>query len=52
MADSTVATTVRSGSWRAITGYQWLVFVVVWLGWTLDAADFWAVLAGAAAGAP
>src|SRR5947207_2028075 len=40
MADSTVAATVRSGSWRAITGYQWLVFVVVWLGWTLDAADF------------
>ena len=40
MADSTVAATVRSGSWRAITGYQWLVFAVVWLGWTLDAADF------------
>src|SRR5438270_8417306 len=40
MADSTVAATLRSGSWRAITGYQWLVFVVVWLGWTLDAADF------------
>src|SRR5437763_5182841 len=39
MTDSTVAATVRSGSWRAITGYQWLVFVVVWLGWTLDAAD-------------
>jgi len=40
MVDSTVAATVRSGSWRAITGYQWLVFLVVWLGWTLDAADF------------
>ena len=40
MADSTVAATMRSGSWRAITGYQWLVFLVVWLGWTLDAADF------------
>src|SRR5438046_9874608 len=40
MADSTVAATLRSGSWRAITGYQWLVFLVVWLGWTLDAADF------------
>src|SRR5207253_2376946 len=40
MADSTVAATLRSGSWRAITGYQWLVFAVVWLGWTLDAADF------------
>src|SRR5438552_19072694 len=40
MADSTVAATLSSGTWRAITGYQWLVFVVVWLGWTLDAADF------------
>jgi MFS family permease len=28
------------GGWRAITRYQWLVFLVVWLGWTLDAADF------------
>jgi MFS family permease len=37
MADTT-ATDV--GGWRAITGYQWLVFLVVWLGWTLDAADF------------
>jgi MFS family permease len=25
---------------RAISRYQWLVFLVVWLGWTLDAADF------------
>ena len=25
---------------RAVTRYQWLVFFVVWLGWTLDAADF------------
>ena len=25
---------------RAVTRYQWLVFLVVWLGWTLDAADF------------
>ena len=40
MADSTLVATMRSGTWRAITGYQWLVFVVVWLGWTLDAADF------------
>jgi MFS family permease len=23
-----------------ITRYQWIVFFVVWLGWTLDAADF------------
>jgi MFS family permease len=25
---------------RAVSRYQWLVFLVVWLGWTLDAADF------------
>ena len=28
------------GGIRAISRYQWLVFLVVWLGWTLDAADF------------
>jgi MFS family permease len=28
------------GGLRAITRYQWLVFIVVWAGWTLDAADF------------
>lgn len=28
------------GGFGAITRYQWLVFAVVWLGWTLDAADF------------
>lgn len=28
------------GGLRAITRYQWLVFLVVWAGWTLDAADF------------
>ena len=37
MADTTA--TQLSG-WRAITPYQWLVFLVVWAGWTLDAADF------------
>jgi MFS family permease len=37
MADT--AATQLSG-WRAITPYQWLVFLVVWAGWTLDAADF------------
>src|SRR5580658_4272716 len=31
---------VRGAGWRAISRYQWLVFLVVWLGWTLDAADF------------
>ncbi|HWD60245.1 MAG TPA: MFS transporter [Stellaceae bacterium] len=30
----------RLEGWRAITPYQWLVFAVVWAGWTLDAADF------------
>ncbi len=35
----TSATAGLSG-WRAITPYQWLVFLVVWAGWTLDAADF------------
>ncbi|HEV2302956.1 MAG TPA: MFS transporter [Stellaceae bacterium] len=29
----------RAG-WRAVSRYQWIVFAVVWLGWTLDAADF------------
>ncbi|MBV8776867.1 MAG: MFS transporter, partial [Alphaproteobacteria bacterium] len=38
MADTTA--TDIGGGWRSITGYQWLVFLVVWLGWTLDAADF------------
>jgi len=28
------------GGWRAVSRQQWLVFLVVWLGWTLDAADF------------
>jgi MFS family permease len=30
----------RGGGLSAITKYQWLVFLVVWLGWTLDSADF------------
>src|SRR5258708_23922743 len=38
MADTSATATL--GGWRAITGYQWLVFLVVWAGWTLDAADF------------
>jgi MFS family permease len=38
MADSSAA--VGMTGWRAITPYQWLVFGVVWAGWTLDAADF------------
>ena len=34
------AAVAQLGGLRAISRYQWLVFVVVWLGWTLDAADF------------
>ena len=34
------AAVARPGGLRAISRYQWLVFLVVWLGWTLDAADF------------
>jgi MFS family permease len=30
----------RLGGFRAVSRYQWLVFLVVWAGWTLDAADF------------
>jgi MFS family permease len=39
MERSEVAVAPLSGL-RAIGRYQWLVFAVVWLGWTLDAADF------------
>jgi MFS family permease len=31
---------VQAGWVRSITRYQWLVFFVVWAGWSLDAADF------------
>jgi MFS family permease len=30
----------RLAGLRAVSRRQWLVFLVVWLGWTLDAADF------------
>jgi MFS family permease len=30
----------RLGGLRAVSRYQWLVFLVVWAGWSLDAADF------------
>ena len=34
-------TTATGWSWvREISRYQWMVFLVVWLGWTLDATDF------------
>src|SRR6202162_95566 len=39
MARSSAAT-MPLGGLRAVSRYQWLVFFVVWLGWTLDAADF------------
>src|SRR5271155_4456635 len=31
---------VQATGFRAVTRYQWLVFLVVWLRWDLDAADF------------
>jgi MFS family permease len=34
------AAVAQLGGLRAISRYQWLVFIIVWLGWTLDAADF------------
>ena len=36
----TTAPGVQTGWVRSITRYQWLVFFVVWAGWSLDAADF------------
>jgi MFS family permease len=36
----TTAPGVQHGWIRGITRYQWLVFFVVWAGWSLDAADF------------
>ena len=38
--DRSGAAVVRLGGLRAVSRYQWLVFLVVWAGWTLDAADF------------
>ena len=38
--DRSGAAVAQVGGLRAISRYQWLVFVIVWLGWTLDAADF------------
>jgi len=36
----TTAPEAQAGWVRGITRYQWLVFFVVWAGWSLDAADF------------
>ena len=34
-------TTAAGWSWvRDITRYQWMVFLIAWLGWSLDNADF------------
>ena len=38
--DNSGAAVATVGGLRAVSRYQWLVFLVVWLGWTLDAADF------------
>ncbi len=38
--DKSGAAVAQFGGLRAVSRYQWLVFLVVWLGWTLDAADF------------
>ena len=38
--DRTAVAGGRVGGLGAISRYQWTVFIVVWLGWTLDAADF------------
>jgi MFS family permease len=38
--DKSGVAVVPFGGLRAVSRYQWLVFLVVWLGWTLDAADF------------
>ncbi len=38
--DKSGVAVAQFGGLRAVSRYQWLVFLVVWLGWTLDAADF------------
>src|SRR6516225_4661600 len=38
--DNTGTMVATIGGLRAVSRYQWLVFLVVWAGWTLDAADF------------
>jgi MFS family permease len=40
MAEIGTAAAGTQGWLRGITRYQWLVFFVVWAGWSLDAADF------------
>jgi MFS family permease len=40
MSDETQTITGWVAGLRTVNRYQWFVFLVVWLGWTLDAADF------------
>jgi MFS family permease len=40
MNNGSGAVGARLGGLQSVSRYQWLVFLVVWLGWTLDAADF------------
>jgi MFS family permease len=38
--EEAVGARARTGGISTLSRYQWLVFLVVWLGWTLDSADF------------
>jgi MFS family permease len=38
--EEAVGARARTGGIGSLSRYQWLVFFVVWLGWTLDSADF------------
>jgi MFS family permease len=40
MGDTTQTATGPLSFVRTFTRYQWMVFLVVWLGWTLDGTDF------------
>jgi MFS family permease len=40
MSDRTGVAPQSFGGLRSVSRYQWFVFLVVWLGWTLDSADF------------
>jgi MFS family permease len=40
MDNGTGVTAARLDGLRSVSRYQWFVFLVVWLGWTLDSADF------------
>jgi MFS family permease len=38
--DSGNASLAPGRGFRAVSRYQWIVFLIVWMGWTLDSADF------------